>query len=456
MIKIYNDEAEKITDDANTWETSCDDQQILYTMGDKIYDGGPKSGLRELVANSARAQIEAIENGITPSKDAEIKITISEDRLLTIEDNGIGISRDVFENALLVLGNSTNFNRSLPGKFGMGFASHTTLTGTLILDTMYVENGVRKTLVAIARDCREFKEMDAAASQRTRPGTTLKLMLYDEEGDSGYNPPRNVKLQDLYDMIERIGLMTPVRLSVDVAGTGDNPDWTHNGVRIFEPRGVAGIADDWRAPDCSVLHVRNDDIEMAARIKSSGGSRSAAYLLGMPVDSKVKAPFDFVMNIRDEGRFEPSPHRESMLEAADIALQKIVDACLVEYASKVSEIKDHATFKSSGAGHYLLWMMKNDKKSITKRVYNMINPSVFRNRIGTTLSLANALSMSDRVYYMPMPEHMKRVAVPKGAVLLTPAPGNEKLAASIIRRWGIPRLSPKPAKGKRSRPGTSA
>lgn len=100
---------------------------VFERLADNIYSS-KEAGVREAIQNS----ITAVKNSDVDYGVINIKIKDKgEYNELMIEDNGLGISRDVLDNVLTVVGKSTNKDDgTVAGKFGMGFLALYKLVGT--------------------------------------------------------------------------------------------------------------------------------------------------------------------------------------------------------------------------------------------------------------------------------------------------------------------------------------
>ena len=123
----------RVLGSGKTINTTYDQEVVAEYLAEGIYSGY-KSGLRELYNNEARACRQSRdEYNATP----EIHITLDPtERSFTIEGkDSLGITTDVFENSLIVMGITSNNNSNEIGQMGMGFASYTTLAQSIKVDT---------------------------------------------------------------------------------------------------------------------------------------------------------------------------------------------------------------------------------------------------------------------------------------------------------------------------------
>ncbi len=101
---------------------------VVMDQLSKIYKSW-KSTIREYIANAESACMAALK--LDPNYKPEIKITYNPEHcLLTIEDNGIGLSRKMFMEVFRYFGRSRNaFDPTISGMFGLGAKSFVMLVG---------------------------------------------------------------------------------------------------------------------------------------------------------------------------------------------------------------------------------------------------------------------------------------------------------------------------------------
>ncbi|KND55169.1 Chaperone protein HtpG [Candidatus Paraburkholderia kirkii] len=173
-------------------------KQLLHLMIDSLYSN-KEIFLRELISNASDAadklRFEAIENDALYESDPDLRIRVSLDkaaRTVTIDDNGIGMSRDEAIAHLGTIAHSGTkkfFSKlsgdqqkdaALIGQFGVGFYS-----GFIVADKITVETrraglpasqGVRWTSAGEG----DFEVEDIERAQR---GTTITLHLRPDEDE---------------------------------------------------------------------------------------------------------------------------------------------------------------------------------------------------------------------------------------------------------------------------------
>lgn len=114
-------------------KVKLDNDVVIQRISHDLYANW-ESGIRELLNNEVRACNRAKkEFGL----DSYIEITLdSANKKLIIHGvNSLGITTEIFLNVMRVLGVSDNFDSSEVGQFGFGFASYTTISDTIIVET---------------------------------------------------------------------------------------------------------------------------------------------------------------------------------------------------------------------------------------------------------------------------------------------------------------------------------
>ena len=121
--------------EGDTIKVGLDSDVIIQKLSHEIYSNW-RSAIRELYNNEARACRNVMKLDIDGCKP-EIHITINPiERQLTIEGrDSEGITVNVFDKSLRVLGVSSNFDSTEIGQMGMGFASYTMIFEAIKIDT---------------------------------------------------------------------------------------------------------------------------------------------------------------------------------------------------------------------------------------------------------------------------------------------------------------------------------
>jgi molecular chaperone HtpG len=173
-------------------------KQLLHLMIHSLYSN-KEIFLRELVSNASDAadklRFEALENGALYENDPNLRIRIGFDkaaRTITIDDNGIGMSRDEAISNLGTIARSGTkefFSKlsgdqqrdaALIGQFGVGFYS-----GFIVADRITVETRRAGTPASEGVRWESAGEGDFTvdAIERAQRGTTITLHLREGEDD---------------------------------------------------------------------------------------------------------------------------------------------------------------------------------------------------------------------------------------------------------------------------------
>ena len=156
--------------------------RVLELLSKEIYDS-PLALLRENVQNAYDATLMRCTHEGTDVRAAEIRLTLSPDRLV-IEDDGIGMTEEVLRNNFWKAGSSgkrTELARrsGVIGTFGIGAMANFGVCNRLRVETRSVESD--STLVSVAEKAKlsfsqECIELDHVKDDR-KPGTTLTVDL---------------------------------------------------------------------------------------------------------------------------------------------------------------------------------------------------------------------------------------------------------------------------------------
>ncbi len=349
---------EDVTGDDGLIHTKLNQSVIIQRISKDLYKS-PKSGLRELYANSVRAcQLAEEKYG----RKGHISITLDgnpDTRKITIEDNGIGISAARFKNILLELGTSDNHDSGKTGQFGMGFAAYMTMSSVCIIDTV-TDSG--ESYKMLAKDGASFQKMGKA--DRTAPGTTITMTPY-----------QNVNMSDLFQFGGWLTRYSTVKTTWEVTEVEDRYGDKANH-RGYEWNRMTLLDEAHRDEERSrlakpdVLHINTDDYEFVARIGLYAKTRSGpdVFLCGVPIESEIRQEFNWwVLNIKNERKFLPMPDRDSMTEAADGALGIEIDEKVKEHLKGVMRgISTYKDFQASPYKQTFLYLIRRNEAEFTQ------------------------------------------------------------------------------------------
>ena len=443
MVKIHTEKprSEASLGGLRNYKTEVNSASVITVLLSEIYKEYT-SGLRELVANAQRAALEAERAGIVGR--GEVTITIDADRRLVIEDNGTGIRMDVFENALRVVGNSTNFDRKMPGKFGFGFGSYTLLSAAIIIDTLCEDGtGFR----AIARGGTEFDL--SPTPMRTTPGTTLEMILYNGEpiGNGKYN--RDVSIDRLAKVARRIARVSPVRMNVRISE--DVCSYIEEAApSAYEGNGFRGLADSLRGKHGGAIYMGNDEVEVVMCWDTTEETQVSAHLVNLPIRCKRwTMPCTTFVNALDESLFPPQPTREELSADGEDALEAAVKRLVTDEFAKIARIKSYDDYVSSEHGQLFALFMSYPRfaaefgkraGAAPRLLASSSNEQVFTGPYGDKTTLWRALLNYGRVVFHPARTWQVKSALETantGAALITPLWSMTDEAAAEAASFGV-------------------
>ena len=310
---IEDDGFSDILNDDGEIGVQLNQEVIIQRISKDLYKNA-KSGLRELLMNAFRAcRIAKKEYG---ERNPHIIVKYdSPNRSLTIHDiNAQGISKERFKKVLLVLGNSDNLNSGETGQFGMGFASYTTLSSTVLLETKYrTEDGKGASYAMLGRQGLKFKQVKRDPLENY--GTKLTLQLHNE-----------ITLQEVYemeDMVKTIGKLQNIDCTLMV----------DDDVEKIEHMSLVELVKkklSMRGEDGAVeFHAGvENDIEYAVAFPNYNANTFEMFLGGAPIkmegDVQMMGAVGY-FNALDEDKYKPMPERERFTTKAESAIREVVE-----------------------------------------------------------------------------------------------------------------------------------
>jgi hypothetical protein len=154
-----------------------DDAAFLMMLATNLYSNQKLACIREILCNAWDAHIEA---GRT---DVPVKITITDENELVVEDSGNGIPEDLFEQIYGVFGNSTKRqNKAVTGGFGLGCKSPWAYTESF---RVISESQGKKTVYNLVKASVEAEGRPAITrvmqTATERSGLTVRFKLQDDD-----------------------------------------------------------------------------------------------------------------------------------------------------------------------------------------------------------------------------------------------------------------------------------
>ena len=373
----------------NSFEVEVDKDVMKKYFSSGVYSGY-KSGLRELYNNEARACRNSLHiEGSNP----EIHITINPtEKLFTIEGrDSEGITVDVFNNAVKVMGITSNNNAHEIGQMGMGFASYTTLTQSVKVDTwardtdecysFFAENGMDFKIAPNPKDMKYH-------------GTKISGKYYDMNPET----KETIYVDEILHHIQKLARYSKIPTYIHL--TDDTDDYDSGTTMCKQYDSPREYLMEEFTTQCTEkenreltyskeIEVVNNDYEFYGVIGIEKTNWDNAYacsmndienqltLLGTPVTADqldwdnrqdhntIKQCFTgYVLNIKNERKYKPTADRDRMVAGA---MQTIYKEILTDVKDKFDWVKleDIADFNE-----------REDQTPYTSAMWNMIEDIV--------------------------------------------------------------------------------
>jgi len=352
--------------DGNTISVSLDSDVVIQKLSHDIYSGW-QSGLRELYNNEARAcRITAKEH---PTTSPSIHITIDPiERQLIIEGkDSQGITVEVFDKSLRVLGVSSNFDSKEIGQMGMGFAGYTMIFEALKLDSY-------------ARDTNEKWSVLADGGINFKVLGNPTMNKYGTRLSGTYK--ENINADKLFEQIKILSRFSNVKTVIHL--TEDTQD--HNSGSFMCDKYQGGYhyimqmraeylksEDSYRAKHerkelFVPISIEREDFDFygylalfnttydSIRQESISSDMCITTLIGTPIEASLGYEFSnlsgYVLNIKDERKYKPTTDRDRL---KDESLELIDE----EIRNEIKEV-----FKQFELEDMNAYMLKTDKQKM--------------------------------------------------------------------------------------------
>ena len=349
--------------EGNTIKVTMDQDVMIQRVSHEIYSNF-ESGIRELINNEYRACRQARDKY---NAKPRLEVTINaRTRELTIEGiDSLGISVRVFDKVLRRLGVSGNVDGGNEiGQFGMGFASYTTLSELINVETYSREDnqefaflgdrGIdfkilpkpeRETFgTKLSVTCKEdvywgtvINKIKSCALFSTIPTT---IVVTDDGKEDGYS-------SSYYDDIDEGVFECDVYNSgKEYCRTTYEKDCSHQHDKLGQS--TDGLcSNDYAVGFHKEIHIDNDDYEFYGIIsvakmhriitgQARSGSRFEIRLVNTPIQSEIKIAGNwtgYYLNIKDERKFVPTADRDRLKDESSRLISSLL----------ATELKKHFT-----------------------------------------------------------------------------------------------------------------
>ena len=301
-----------------TIKTQINQLSIIPILSDSIYKD-PLSAIRELYVNE-----------ITACKNSKLKCNIeikldTNSRDLTIQGfNSTGITRDVFDKILIVMGNSGNNEGTKSGMFGLGFFSHVKLSEKMIIHTYSQDE---KYFSFISKSGLSFEILPLEFTEKlSNYGTKLILNVKDA-----------INLDELINQIKQIIKFSVIKTDFFVNEINENVK-QYGSLKEMLKDDIVIITKNKKYNSISTKIYQNStefyDI-IITRNYPKGTNNNHTYLLNVPISfdiSKIDFPndhylgynLDYYLNVKDEKLFNPHVSRDYFTKESELKLLEYI------------------------------------------------------------------------------------------------------------------------------------
>jgi len=348
--------------EGETIQVKLNEKAIKWRISHDLYKDF-KSGVRELFQNEARACRQA-RTKYNAKPKIEVRINPNTKSLTIQGIDSLGISESVFDNVLRVLGVSGNTDGGNEvGQFGMGFASYTTLSDIILVETWYRENrddGSEQRYAFLGDNGIDFKILPEPELDTF--GTKLSMTY-------------NVKVEErgIIDMITECAKFCGVPVSLIVDGTWDTyHEYGHEGIyelttykslpdclkiqfqercvqdKMYDEDGI-NYDSDTRVGFYKEVHIDNEDYEffgIIAIAKSKTGDYTNRMnsimnyhlLATVPIEINFRPKgfwTSYALNIKNERKFMPTADRDRLTQEAEEEIQNAFNEIIPTYFTEL-------------------------------------------------------------------------------------------------------------------------
>ena len=212
---------DKITMNEDTaYDIGVNIEMAKSIMADKIYESDA-SALREQLTNALSHGCVAYHEKFGYTDDVYVDISFDHgERTVTIRDNGMGMSKETFKNVFMYFGNSSvseTENNKRSGMFGLGAISFFRIASSCIVESYHRETGEHYSFMTRGKSVTEIldgnKIMTGGEHDHDKGiigdyGTSTKIYL-----------KKNVKINDLVQMVKTVGSNYPARTLMHVVNS---------------------------------------------------------------------------------------------------------------------------------------------------------------------------------------------------------------------------------------------
>jgi len=416
-------------------KVKLDEEIVIQRISHDLYANW-ESGIRELINNEVRAiNISKKEHG----KDAYLEITLDtiNKKLIIHGINSLGIDSETFLEVLRFLGRSDNFDSTEVGQFGFGFASYTTLSDTVILETYSLLSGEQFSVVG-----KSGIGFDILPKPTLETSGTKITIVYEKLKSSE---------KDIMEAIEEICRYKdiPIYLSLPHDIKEKKTDYFNNNQQVINVLKEAGrylitgkslkellkeqiteSFSSWRNDekkenfdrDYILIEKETKDFQFVGCINrkyESGYGRfnsGTVLLVRTPIkasyDFKLSPYKDFIVNLKNERKYKPTSDRERLkndcVEKLGVQLKEICVDGLTDFfdfenwKELIENMRNWDFYKQLLQSNYLSSMIPQEKKHMIHMLKNSFKVYINSNPTPINESLEDIIKFSNtgsKVFY---------------------------------------------------------
>ena len=325
-MKYYAPEVKKVTPlniDGEAKEIKFDVEVMRDIFAKHIYDN-PLAGFRELYSNAIRACKEARdEHGADPSIDIIIDKSLLD--FTMIEHDSMGITQEIFDEVLTVLGHSGNWNGKFPGQFGIGIAAYYAISDNMFIESKARNGDKLSYLIREMKTCENIKKNNPVKLKTY--GTKIKLKLQKLNSNE-----KNSGLSLAIEYIKNLAMFAGVETNLTIYGK--------NGMKMTKKIGSfrpeTYLAND---DNNDIFKINKDDYELV--LSKYNCEFRKTTLVGIPIDAdwfNGVIWLNHYLNIKDERKYPPVASRDSFTNESIEAIKTMIINDIKEWLMQYSYV----------------------------------------------------------------------------------------------------------------------
>lgn len=393
--------------EGETIQVKLNEKAIKWRISHDLYKDY-KSGVRELFQNEARACRQARDK-YNAKPHIEVRIDNANKQISIDGIDSLGISESVFDNVLRVLGVSGNTDGGNEvGQFGMGFASYTTISDVIMVETWYRENrddGSEHKYAFLGDNGIDFKVLPEPV--RETYGTKVSMT---------YN--NKVEVRGIVDMLSECAKFCGIKTTLIIDDSWhEYHEYGQEGIyeletyeslsqclelqihdysikqKILNADGTRNIESSGRIDYFKKVHIDNEDYEFVGLIAMENigtttinhnfvsGSMNYHLLANVPIEINFNSDGKwtcYALNIKNERKFMPTADRDRLTQEAETHIQEAYNIEITKHFDelKLETINDYTVSLNKPIYDYISRyesMFDNDSYEATRQVVNTLS-----------------------------------------------------------------------------------